>query len=141
MKLITVALAESITGGRVSAKLVEVPDASQYFLGSIVAYSDQAKINLLDVQPATIATHGVVSAQVALEMAHGAKKKFGANLALSVTGYAGPKGEDIGLVFVAWTDGDHDHCKKLQIGGKSRVEIIEEVTQWMIEKIDVLRQI
>lgn len=140
MKVYTVSLAESMTGGRVAAKLVEIPDASNFFLGGIVAYSDFSKIGLLGVKEKTIEEFGVVSPQVALEMARGAKNCFQADISLSVTGFAGPKGEDVGLVYVGMIFKDHEDCKKLEIKGKSRVEIIEEATNWMIRQIDFLRK-
>ncbi len=136
----TVSVAESMTGGRVSATLVEVADASTYFSGGIVSYSDQSKIELLGVSAMSIAQHGVVSEVVALQMARGVKEKFHTDIALSITGYAGPKGEDVGLMYIGIIFKEHEDCKKLRFEGKSRDEIIQAATDWMIRQIDFLRK-
>lgn len=140
MRYPTVCLAESMTGGRASSRLVEVPGASNYFLGGIIAYSVLSKIELLGVRKKTIEDFGVVSPEVAIEMALGAKHQFKADISLSVTGFAGPEGENVGLVYVAIIFNDHRDCKKLEIRGKSRGDIIEEATNWMISHIDFLRK-
>ncbi|PSQ71138.1 MAG: competence/damage-inducible protein A [Bacteroidetes bacterium QH_9_67_14] len=88
----TVALAESATGGFAAHRLTAVSGASAYFLGSIVAYANRAKTELLGVEPRTIETHGAVSEAVAREMAEGGRSRFGADVALSTTGVAGPTG-------------------------------------------------
>lgn len=101
---LTVAVAESCTGGLVAAALTNVPGSSGYFLGGIVAYSDASKMALLGVPEGAIAAHGAVSAQVARAMATGAGERFGASLAASVTGIAGPGGgsadKQVGLTYV-----------------------------------------
>ena len=137
---LTVSLAESMTGGHVAARLVDVPLASKYFYGGVVAYSDRAKVDLLGVSPLSIEEHGVVSAVVALEMARGAQKKFHTDIALSITGFAGPSGEDVGLAYIGIIFKDHEDCKKLQFRGKSRGQIIEEATNLMIRQIEFLRK-
>lgn len=89
---LTLALAESCTGGAASARLVQLPDCSRYFLGSIVSYAGSAKQHLLGVQSSTLSTFGEVSLQTAEEMAQGALKQFGSDYALAITGIAGPTG-------------------------------------------------
>jgi nicotinamide-nucleotide amidase len=84
--------AESLTGGAIAERITSVPGASRYFLGGIVAYSDQAKRSLLGVRPETLQAHGAVSAETAAEMARGARRVLGTTWALSSTGYAGPEG-------------------------------------------------
>lgn len=107
---LTVALAESCTGGLVAHAVTEVAGSSGYFLGGVVSYSDDAKATLLDVPREVLAAHGAVSAQVARAMAEGARGRFGATLAASVTGVAGPGGgtdeKPVGLVYVAAADAD-----------------------------------
>lgn len=102
---LTIATAESCTGGLVADALTDVPGSSGSVLGGLVAYSDQLKHDMLDVPGATLAAHGAVSAQVALAMATGARDRFGADLAVAVTGIAGPgggtEGKPVGLVYVA----------------------------------------
>ena len=88
----TIALAESSTGGLLAARLTDVPGASRYVAGSIVAYSNRAKSELLAVEPALIERHGAVSPQVAEAMAAGALDRFGADVACAITGIAGPGG-------------------------------------------------
>jgi len=104
----TVALAESCTGGLVAAALTSVRGSSGYFLGGVVSYADAAKRDLLDVDPAVLAAHGAVSAQVARAMAEGARARFGASVAASVTGIAGPDGgsteKPVGLTYIGVAD-------------------------------------
>ncbi|MGE5414824.1 MAG: competence/damage-inducible protein A [Syntrophomonadaceae bacterium] len=88
----TVALAESCTGGMIASMLTDVPGSSDYFLGSVVSYANAAKEGFLGVDPETIRRHGAVSPETARAMAGGALERFGADVAVSVTGIAGPDG-------------------------------------------------
>ena len=105
---LTVALAESCTGGLVAAAITEVPGSSGYFLGGVVSYSNEAKRSVLGVDPDVLAAHGAVSAQVARAMAIGARQHFHADVAAAVTGIAGPGGgseaKPVGLTYVAVAD-------------------------------------
>ena len=100
----TVACAESCTGGGLGARLTAIPGSSAVFLGGIISYSNDAKIRLLGVDPDLLAEHGAVSAPVAEAMASGARERLGADLAVSITGVAGPDGgtpeKPVGLVYV-----------------------------------------
>ena len=87
-----IAAAESCTAGLVAARLTERPGSSEYFNGGVVAYSDEAKSELLAVDPDLIERHGAVSPEVAEAMADGALERFDADVAISVTGIAGPEG-------------------------------------------------
>jgi PncC family amidohydrolase len=104
----TVALAESCTGGMIAAAVTAVPGSSGYFQGGVVSYADQAKRDLLDVDPDVLAAHGAVSAQVARAMALGARRRFGTTIAAAVTGIAGPDGgsaaKPVGLTYVSVAD-------------------------------------
>jgi nicotinamide-nucleotide amidase len=99
-----IGLAESITGGLLAARLIEPPGASEYVSGSVVAYSNEAKSELLGVDPALIEAHGAVSPEVAEAMADGALERFGADTAAAVTGVAGPGGgsEAKPVGYVCW---------------------------------------
>ncbi len=100
----TLATAESCTGGLVAARLTGVPGSSDVFLGGIVAYADDVKERELGVPAALLADHGAVSAEVAEAMAHGARARLGADVAVAVTGIAGPDGgtaeKPVGLVYL-----------------------------------------
>ncbi len=107
---LTLATAESCTGGLLSARLTDTPGASAVYLGGVVAYANQAKIELLGVSPATLEAHGAVSKETAAQMAEGAALRLGSDMALSTTGIAGPGGgspdKPVGLVYVAL------HCRQ-----------------------------
>jgi nicotinamide-nucleotide amidase len=107
---LTLATAESCTGGMVAARLTSVPGSSATFRGSIVAYADDVKRKALGVSPETLAEHGAVSEEVASEMAEGARKALNADLAVAVTGIAGPGGgseeKPVGLVYLCATAAD-----------------------------------
>jgi len=108
----TLATAESCTGGLVAAQLTSVPGSSDVFLGAVVAYSNELKEAELGVPSETLRAHGAVSAETAGAMARGAREQLGADLAVSVTGIAGPGGgspeKPVGLVYlcVAWPEGE-----------------------------------
>jgi nicotinamide-nucleotide amidase len=101
---LTLATAESCTGGLVSARLTDVPGSSAVLVGGIVAYSNDVKAAQLGVPEAVLQEHGAVSAETAAAMARGARERLGADVAVSVTGVAGPDGgteeKPVGLVFL-----------------------------------------
>jgi nicotinamide-nucleotide amidase len=101
---LTIATAESCTGGLVAARLTSVPGSSDVVLGGVVAYANEVKEHELGVPAALIEAHGAVSAEVAAAMAHGARARLGAGVAVAVTGVAGPDGgtpdKPVGLVHV-----------------------------------------
>lgn len=107
---LTLAVAESCTGGLISKMITDVPGSSDYFIAGLVTYSNQAKQRLLGVKEGTLREWGAVSEEVAREMALGACRVTGARLGLSVTGIAGPGGgtpeKPVGLVYTALAVGD-----------------------------------
>ena len=104
-KSLTISVAESCTGGKIASLITSTPGASLYFKGSLVCYSKSSKINILKVSKDLIESKGLVSKEVASEMATNAKFFFNSNIALSVTGNAGPTRGDlkkkIGTIFIA----------------------------------------
>jgi PncC family amidohydrolase len=102
---ITLSTAESCTGGLIAHKITDIPGSSEYFMGSIVAYSYETKASLLNVSWDTLNTKGAVSQETVLEMAHGARKILGTDLAVSVSGIAGPGGgtsdKPVGTTWIA----------------------------------------
>ncbi len=103
-KRLTLAAAESCTGGLVSSRITDVPGSSAYFLGGVVAYSYEAKASLLGVSWDTLNKYGAVSRETVIEMARGARKLFNADIAVSISGIAGPGGgtdaKPVGTVWV-----------------------------------------
>jgi nicotinamide-nucleotide amidase len=123
---LTIATAESCTGGRVAAALTSVPGSSATYMGGIIAYDNGVKIEQLGVDPAILQAHGAVSEATALAMARGARERFRASLGFSTTGVAGPGGgsveKPVGLVWFALDDGKTAHAWKFQFRG-NRVEV------------------
>jgi len=104
-KGLTLSLAESCTGGLVAKLVTDVAGSSEYFLEGAVTYADAAKIRVLGVSPALLAEHGAVSSEMAVAMATGMRNNSGSDIALAVTGIAGPGGgsaeKPVGTVFIA----------------------------------------
>jgi nicotinamide-nucleotide amidase len=123
----TLALAESCTGGMVSALVTDVAGSSDYFLGGVVSYANSAKEDLLGVSDETLRRYGAVSEQGAREMARGVRERFDADLAVAVTGIAGPGGgseeKPVGTVFFALVgrNGDEDARKRFFVGDRNHV--------------------
>ncbi len=106
----TVCTAESCTGGLIASRLTDISGSSAYMLGGIVAYANPVKQQLLGVRQGTLMAYGAVSEPVAAEMALGARERFSADFALSVTGIAGPGGgtpaKPVGLTYIGLAYGD-----------------------------------
>lgn len=122
----TIAVAESCTGGMLGERLTTVPGSSAYFLGGVLAYSDQVKTKLLGVDSALIEQHTSVSEEVAKAMAEGVRARTGATFAISTTGEAGPEsstGLPVGTVFVGFSaEGCPPEARRSQMpGGRDRV--------------------
>ncbi|MGV7221881.1 MAG: competence/damage-inducible protein A [Nitrospinales bacterium] len=115
-KNITLAVAESCTGGLIGHRLTNIPGSSDFFNEGAVTYSNEAKINRLGVNSDLIKQHGAVSKEVAMAMAMGIKNTSGSDIGLAVTGIAGPAIEGdtkpVGLTFVALSEGDNVICEK-----------------------------
>ena len=118
---LTLATAESCTGGLVSARLTAVPGASTVFKGGVVSYANEVKESALGVAPELLERHGAVSAEAAQAMAEGVRARLGADIGVSVTGVAGPDGgtEDkpVGLVFVHAVGPDGEEARRSELPG------------------------
>jgi nicotinamide-nucleotide amidase len=128
----TVAAAESCTGGGVAHRITSVAGSSAYFLGSIVAYANSAKASLLGVPQEILERRGAVSEETALEMARGACRAFGADIAISTTGIAGPGGatarKPVGLVYIALAGPHGVTCEEHLFSG-DRAAVIATATE------------
>ena len=122
---LTVAVAESCSGGRLSAQIVGVPGASRYFVGGVVAYSNGMKREIIGVDREVLAEHGAVSEQTALQMAAGVRRAFGADIGIATTGIAGPGGgtpeKPVGTVWLAYDDGATPHAAHVRLPGDRAV--------------------
>jgi nicotinamide-nucleotide amidase len=123
---LSLALAESCTGGLVAELLTDHPGASRFFAGGVVSYANEAKHQLLGVPRAALEQWGAVSEQVARAMAEGARRRFGVDLALALTGIAGPDGasdeKPAGLVYIALSSPESVSCERHVFPG-SRSEV------------------
>jgi len=115
---LTVATAESCTGGFVAHRLTNVSGSSDYFLGSVVSYANAVKVNQLGVNPDDLAQHGAVSEPVARQMARGVRDQLEADIGVSTTGIAGPTGgtpdKPVGTIWIGYADADGDRAARLQ---------------------------
>ncbi|MCL2820928.1 MAG: competence/damage-inducible protein A [Oscillospiraceae bacterium] len=111
----TLAIAESCTGGLLSKRLTDIPGVSEVYIGSVVAYSEQSKTELLSIERDIISIHGEVSEEVAITMAKGVRKRLGATIGIGITGIAGPEsdksGKEPGTVFIALSTKDTVACR------------------------------
>jgi nicotinamide-nucleotide amidase len=134
-----VACAESLTGGGLARRLTAAPGASEYFVGSAVCYSEDAKVSVLGVSRETLDGPGVVSEECAREMAAGARRIFGADVTVSVTGAAGPEphgGQPPGTVWIALDTGERILTRLLHAPGDR-----EQVERWTEQAaLDLLRR-
>lgn len=119
------ATAESCTGGRLASTLTDTPGCSEWFAGSVVAYSNEVKINLLGVKPSLLEKHGAVSKQVAIAMAEGVLKAVGAQISVAITGIAGPAGgttkKPVGTIWMAWAYPGGSRAKHYSFSGTREV--------------------
>ena len=115
-KLLTIGTVESATGGRISDKITNVPGSSDYYKGSIVSYSNEAKTDMVGVKKQTLKKHGAVSRQTAIEMAKGGRKLLKVDICISATGIAGPTGatpgKQIGLFYIGLSAKDSSLAKE-----------------------------
>jgi nicotinamide-nucleotide amidase len=138
----TLALAESCTGGLISRRITRIAGSSAYYYGGAVTYANEAKVNFLGVNPATLEKYGAVSEPAALEMARGIKDRTGASIGLSTTGIAGPSGgspeKPVGTVWMSIARGDSHEARRFQFHG-DRERIVLAASQaalnWLRTKL------
>ena len=135
-KEMTLATAESFTGGRIAEQLTAIPGASNYFKGSVVSYATETKIKLLGVPYDLIEKHSVVSEEVAVAMAHNAKKILDTDFAIATTGNAGPtKGDsdmEVGTIFIGVSTPEHTFAQQF-VMGKHRERIVQKSVHKALE--------
>lgn len=140
-KELTIATAESCSGGLIGSKITDIAGSSTYYIGGIVAYSNELKHHLLDVPLELIQQHGAVSKEVALAMAKGVALKTKASIGIATTGIAGPGGgsteKPVGLVWFGYYDGTHHFALKVQFF-KNRVQNKERTA---LVALDLVRRV
>ena len=142
----TIATAESCTGGRLAAALNALPGSSSYYLGSVVAYANDVKQQVLGVEQDTLAQHGAVSEQTVREMAEGVRRLMHTDYAIATSGIAGPDGgtEDkpVGTVWIAWATPEGTVAERFQFGvARLREQITQRaVTTALVRMIQVVKQ-
>lgn len=137
----TISLAESCTGGLVCATLTDLAGSSEWFERGYITYSNEAKTECLDIPPELIESHGAVSEQVAKVMAEGARINSGSNVAISITGVAGPSGgsaeKPVGTVCFAWATESQTLTKTMHFDG-DRQMIRQQATELALTELIAL---
>ena len=140
-KNMTISMAESCTGGLLAACIVSVADASKVFNQSFVTYTKEAKMKYAHVKEETIDKYSIVSEEVALEMAKGVQKESNSNVGIGITGYAGPSGDNVGLVCFGLAINKESYSYEMWFSG-SRNEIRAQAVEYIVRKtIDKLKEI
>ena len=138
-KNITISAAESCTGGMLAKEITSVSGASSIFGYGFVTYSNEAKMNLIGVEESALSSYGAVSREVATQMAKGARRVSKSDIAVSMTGIAGPTGgtkeKPVGLVWIALSSKNGEIAQKLNLKG-SRKSIRKQTCKKVFELID-----
>lgn len=127
-KKITISCAESCTGGLLTSKLTDVAGSSDYVKGAVVSYTNEIKNKILQVEEKTLQKFSAVSEETALEMSANVRKIFCTDIGVSVTGYAGPGGEEVGTVFISVASEKISAVKKFHFTG-ARIEIKNQAAE------------
>ena len=140
-KGLTIAFAESMTGGLVTYELIKNPGASKVIKGSMIAYSDEEKVNLLGISKDFIVKHSVVSKEVAIEMATRIQCQIISSIGVGITGNAGPslqEGTNKQEVWIGISTELHQYAYHLDLSGLSRIQAIRKAVRFTYEKLTVL---
>jgi len=139
-KGLTLGTVESATGGLIAHLVTSVPGSSDYYKGSVVSYSNEAKINIIGVKAGTIKKHGAVSAPVAGEMAQGGRKLLNVDVCLADTGIAGPggatEGKPVGLFYIGLADGNGAQSRRHEFSGnreQNKASAARAALEWLRE--------
>ncbi|MFC2056021.1 CinA family protein [Chloroflexota bacterium] len=145
-KGLTLGVVESATGGLISHCITNAPGSSDYYRGSVIAYSDEAKIKVVGVKEETISKYGTVSSQVAEEMAQGGRKVLAVDICLTDTGIAGPggatSGKPVGLFYVGLSHRAKTYTQKHIFGRdreQNKQDVAEAVLGWLKEYLTRLK--
>ena len=126
-KQLSISTAESCTGGYLAYLFTTIPGSSEYYWGSVVAYQNLVKTDILGVREDTIKKHGAVSEETVKEMAEGVRKKYGTDIGISSSGIAGPTGgtEDkpVGTIWIGYSDKNQTFAKKLMLGNDRDINV------------------
>ena len=139
-KGLALGIVESASGGLLSHRLTNVAGSSDYYKGSVTAYSNEVKIKVVGVKKATINQYGAVSSEVAEEMAQGGRKILGVNICLADTGIAGPggaaPGKPVGLFYIGLSHGERTYSQKHNFQGEreqNKQSAAEAALRWLKE--------
>jgi PncC family amidohydrolase len=142
---LTLAVAESCTGGLAGSRITDVAGSSDYFLGGVIAYANSAKEELLSVRPETLVRFGAVSESAAREMAAGVRCALGADIGLAVTGIAGPGGataeKPVGLMWLALSAENVERTRRLLLEGdrlRNKADAAEALLSFLEEFLSAL---
>ena len=145
-KGLTLGLVESASGGLISHRITNVPGSSDYYKGSVTAYSNEVKSKVVGVREDTINQYGAVSPQVAEEMAQGGRKLLAADICLADTGIAGPSGatpgKPVGLFYIGLSHGERTYSRKHIFQGdreQNKQSAAEEALGWLKEYLISLK--
>jgi len=144
-KGLTLGVVESASGGLISHRITNVPGSSDYYKGSVTAYSNEVKIKVVGVRETTINRYGAVSAEVVEEMAQGGRRILAADICLADTGIAGPSGatpqKPVGLFFIGLSHGERTYSRKHNFHGdreQNKQSAAEAALSWLKEYLSGL---